>query len=222
MSSPCCLYICVAVYHSAINFWMPETRYVYHGTWSHLNGVHHKYFPSLCVSVYVSPLSLLCNNSVKTFPRQRRNVGIVVFYWDLVSKVSKWVVFPRTPYLAYSPYFEKKKNMCVCVSPIDFWIPKRIFIKLRMYIMASDPVSVAHFTNPSHQPVSVCVSPIVARQRLGKHVTAATNTHATIEEMLDASFSIRSVSYQGKYAISSSQNFLFVGYVTMLSASTIY
>jgi hypothetical protein len=33
----------------------------------------------------------------------------------------------------------------------------------------------------------VCrISPLVARQRLGKHVPAATNTHATIEEFLDA------------------------------------
>jgi hypothetical protein len=66
----------------------------------------------------------------------------------------------------------------------------------------------------------VCKNPlIVARQRLGKNLlsllvngrndTAVTNTHATIEELLDASFSVWSVSYQGKYATSSSQNFLF-------------
>jgi hypothetical protein len=47
-------------------------------------------------------------------------------------------------------------------------------------------------------------SSIVARQRLGKNVTAITNTHATIEELLDASFSMWPVSYEGKYAISSS------------------
>jgi hypothetical protein len=41
-------------------------------------------------------------------------------------------------------------------------------------------------------------SPIVARQRLGRNVTAATNTHATIEELLDASFLIWPVTYQGK------------------------
>jgi hypothetical protein len=35
-----------------------------------------------------------------------------------------------------------------------------------------------------------------ARQRLGKHISAATNTHATIYELLDAVFSMRSVSYQ--------------------------
>jgi hypothetical protein len=50
--------------------------------------------------------------------------------------------------------------------------------------------------------------PIVARQRLSRNVTAVTNTHATIEELLDASFSMWPVSYEGKYANSSSQNFL--------------
>jgi hypothetical protein len=51
--------------------------------------------------------------------------------------------------------------------------------------------------------------PTVARQRPGRNVTAVTNTYATIEELLDASFSMWPVSYQGKYAISYSQNFLF-------------
>jgi hypothetical protein len=36
----------------------------------------------------------------------------------------------------------------------------------------------------------------VARQQLGRYVPAATNTHKTIEELLDAVFSMRSVSYQ--------------------------
>jgi hypothetical protein len=40
--------------------------------------------------------------------------------------------------------------------------------------------------------------PIVAKQRLSKNVTAVTNTHAVIEELLDASFSMWSLSYQGK------------------------
>jgi hypothetical protein len=52
--------------------------------------------------------------------------------------------------------------------------------------------------------------PIVAMQRLGRNVTAVTNTHATIEQLLDAPFSMWPVLYQGKYAISSSQNFLFI------------
>jgi hypothetical protein len=51
---------------------------------------------------------------------------------------------------------------------------------------------------------------IVAGQRLGRSVTAVTNTHEAIEELLDASFSMWPVSYQGKQAISSSQNFLYI------------
>jgi hypothetical protein len=61
--------------------------------------------------------------------------------------------------------------------------------------------------------VSVCVSAypltvdrqrlrknprIVARKRLGRKVSAVTNTHAVMEELLDASFSMWPVSYQGK------------------------
>jgi hypothetical protein len=40
-----------------------------------------------------------------------------------------------------------------------------------------------------------CVTRTFDRQRLGKHVPAAMNTHATTE-LLDAVFSMRSVSYQ--------------------------
>jgi hypothetical protein len=40
------------------------------------------------------------------------------------------------------------------------------------------------------------ILPIVARQQLRKNGNAATNTHATIEELLNKSFYIRSVSYQ--------------------------
>jgi hypothetical protein len=40
--------------------------------------------------------------------------------------------------------------------------------------------------------------PFVARQRVGKNVTAVTNTNATIEELLDPWFYVRSMSYQRK------------------------
>jgi hypothetical protein len=36
----------------------------------------------------------------------------------------------------------------------------------------------------------------VARQRIGRHIPAARNTQATIEELLDAVFPMRSVSYK--------------------------
>jgi hypothetical protein len=51
--------------------------------------------------------------------------------------------------------------------------------------------------------------PIVVRQLLGKNVTAATNTHSTIQELLDASGSMRSVSFQMKVGDSYFQNCLF-------------
>jgi hypothetical protein len=74
-----------------------------------------------------------------------------------------------------------------------------IFVKLGMYIMAPKPISTAYLINPSHQSVCLYVyPPILDGERLSKYVRAATNTHETIEELLDASFSMRSLSYQGK------------------------
>jgi DeoR/GlpR family transcriptional regulator of sugar metabolism len=40
--------------------------------------------------------------------------------------------------------------------------------------------------------------PVVASQLLDRNVTVVTNTHATIEELLDASFSVWPVSYEGE------------------------
>jgi hypothetical protein len=40
------------------------------------------------------------------------------------------------------------------------------------------------------------VSPIVARKRLCKNVTAAKNSNATIQELLDGTFPMKSGSYQ--------------------------
>jgi hypothetical protein len=57
--------------------------------------------------------------------------------------------------------------------------------------MAPEPTSTAYFINPSHQNVCLYVYPPVKK----KNITAATNTHATMEELLDASFSMRPVSY---------------------------
>jgi hypothetical protein len=70
-------------------------------------------------------------------------------------------------------------------------------MKFGMYIMAPEPISCLDM-----------YSSVVAAQRLGKNVTAAANTHETIEELLYVWFSILFVSYQRKYAISSSQNFM--------------
>jgi hypothetical protein len=75
-----------------------------------------------------------------------------------------------------------------------------------MYIMAPEPISADYLLI---LPISVCLCLFISLSLLGngtvKNVTATTNTHATIEELLEASFSMRSVPYQEKYAISSSQ-----------------
>jgi hypothetical protein len=79
---------------------------------------------------------------------------------------------------------------------------------LVMYIITLEPIPTSYFITSCHQPACLHGYPrIVATQLLVKNVTATMNTHATIKEFLDV-FSVRPVSYQGKYAINSSQNFL--------------
>jgi hypothetical protein len=60
----------------------------------------------------------------------------------------------------------------------------------------------AHHNGVLHKSLpSDCLyvySPITARQRLGINFTTATNTDTTIEELLDVSFCVRSVSYLRK------------------------
>jgi hypothetical protein len=77
--------------------------------------------------------------------------------------------------------------------------------------MTPELISTTYFINPILLCVYMCIPlfllgndsvkslPIVARQRLRENFTAATCSHAVIEELLDASFSIRSVSYEGKF-----------------------
>jgi hypothetical protein len=70
-------------------------------------------------------------------------------------------------------------------------MPQPIFVKLGMYIMAPERT----YINLSHQSICLYVySSIVARQRLGENIIMAPNTHATIQELLDASFSMQTVS----------------------------
>jgi hypothetical protein len=47
-------------------------------------------------------------------------------------------------------------SLCLYIPPINFWMHELIFMKLGMYIMTPEPISTAHFINPSHQ--SMCIS----------------------------------------------------------------
>jgi hypothetical protein len=74
-----------------------------------------------------------------------------------------------------------------------------VFMRLVMCIMAPEPISEAYFIDPSRQSVCLYVyPPIVARQRLDRHVPSAKNTPATKEELLDALLSMWAKSYQRK------------------------
>jgi hypothetical protein len=67
-----------------------------------------------------------------------------------------------------------------------------------MYIITPEAISLVYFINPSRQSVCLYVYVInVARQRLSKNITAAKNTHSKIE-LLDAPFSMQSMSHQRK------------------------
>jgi hypothetical protein len=78
--------------------------------------------------------------------------------------------------------------------PNNFWMPESVVMKLGMYIMVTESISVvySYFINPSHQSVSVCVSLLSLqgsglvkgitsfgdRQQLSKHVPMAVSTRS--------------------------------------------
>jgi hypothetical protein len=68
-----------------------ETWYVYHNTWAHFSGVLPKSLPSICVTVWISLLSLLGNGSVNTFPPQRIQATIGQFLGSPHNSDSKTV-----------------------------------------------------------------------------------------------------------------------------------
>jgi hypothetical protein len=73
--------------------------------------------------------------------------------------------------------------------------------------MTSEPISAACIITPSHQPV---YSTIIASQRPGKNVTAATNAPTTMGGLLNASFSMRYVVHQSEVSNYFLPEFLFI------------
>jgi hypothetical protein len=53
-------------------------------------------------------------------------------------------------------------------TPIKFWMPKPMCIKLGMYIIAPGPISTAYFINTFLQSSCMCIRSILARQSLNK------------------------------------------------------
>jgi hypothetical protein len=87
-------------------------------------------------------------------------------------------------------------SIIACWAVFTELLPGNALIKSVNHATRADLNDVLH----KYHPTSLCLyvyPATVARQRRGKKVTAATNTHATIE-LLDPSFSVRFVSYQKK------------------------
>jgi hypothetical protein len=70
-------------------------------------------------------------------------------------------------------------------------------VKLLLSFLGNGLVKIPLYL-PGNCSVKIYLIVAVARQRLGTEVTAVTNTHATTEELLGASFSMWPVSYKGK------------------------
>jgi hypothetical protein len=99
-------------------------------------------------------------------------LGPVVLPNRLTGSSAPWVS------LAYFPYL-KKYAYEITVLCIYFYIHEPVFMKLGMYIMAPEPISLVYFIISSHQSVCLYVYTLfVVRQRFGKNVTAAKNTYA--------------------------------------------
>jgi hypothetical protein len=70
-------------------------------------------------------------------------------------------------------------------------------MKYGMYIITLTPISTAYIINPYDQSVYVYPRPSLGNGFV-KTIPLLTNTHAKTEELIDVSFSMRSVSYQIK------------------------
>jgi hypothetical protein len=87
-----------------------------------------------------------CTLSAITF---RLNVSDTRWYWYFQSNFLILKNESRLMTLSCS--------LCVCVSPHQFLMAERMFMKLGMYIVVPESISTAYFINPSHQSVSILV-----------------------------------------------------------------
>jgi hypothetical protein len=84
--------------------------------------------------------------------------------------------------------------VCVAVYPPYQLLNNGTNLYETMYTTAPEPISTAYFLTPSQQSLCPHVyHSVVVKQRLGKNIT-----EATMEELLDAMFSMRFLSYQRK------------------------
>jgi hypothetical protein len=82
---------------------------------------------------------------------RRRIISVLFLFWKNKSRLM------RSP-------------SCLCIPlphPIIFWMREPTFMKLGMYIMAPEPISVAYFINPISLCICTCIPPIVIPRSRG-------------------------------------------------------
>jgi hypothetical protein len=133
-----------------------------------------------------------------------------LYYRQTVAGLLIWDSYERTILITKVRFVITMLSVCLCIPLISYWMAEPVFM------MSSG--TWAHLDCVLHKslPISLCVY-VCIPLRLSKNVTAATNIHATVEELLDASFSVRSMSYQGKFSNllitrSSWKNFPLIGH----------
>lgn len=78
------------------------------------------------------------------------------------------------------------------------------------YVMAPEPISTAYFIEPISPCVYICIPLSLIIISSATNVTAVTSTHASIAFFWTRRFLCGLHRIKGKYAIISSQNFLFL------------
>jgi hypothetical protein len=100
-------------------FWIDiyETWYVYHGTWAHLNGIHHTSLPSVCFCICIPPILatqwLGKHVPAATIIRNNRRIVERVFFYTVhvLSKEIRRIVLLRTSCIFNYWYW--------CISPLS-------------------------------------------------------------------------------------------------------
>jgi hypothetical protein len=140
----------------------------------------------------------------KGFGREWRNWGVIPEYsWKDQGKLRKK---SQPEYLVSRPRYKPSTSRiwverCRSANPLGgrpVWIFSLLSLFWKNRVGLWDLVAVCVCIPSIVARQRLAKNPrIVARQRLGRNVNAVTNTHGTIEKLLNVSFSIWPVSYQG-------------------------
>jgi hypothetical protein len=81
-------------------------------------------------------------------------------------------------------------------------MPEPVFVKTGTYIIAREPISTVYSINPCSHSACLCVFFLALLFNGSVNTFSWQRIHGTTKELLDASFAVRAVSYQGSLWIS--------------------